>query len=181
MKSKDRNFLEVFDNLCQMISHPDCTHISPRCPGTGMQVEQPWWFHVMPFKSIPSALIYSVLGMLLGSWDNSHEQQQSFLSSRHSVPVGRWAKINKYIHSILLVKPLVLWRKKSSITACWLMLFKNFIFIYFLAVPQGILDLSSLTREGLNLCSQQWKCGFLTTGLPGKSQADVALDWIYLV
>ena len=31
------------------------------------------------------------------------------------------------------------------------MLFKNFIFIYFLAVPQGIQDLSSLTREGLNL------------------------------
>lgn len=77
MESKDRKSLEVFDNICQIISHPDCTHTSPHCPGMGTQVEQPWRSQVVPFKSIPSALIYRALGTVLGPWDNSHKQQQT--------------------------------------------------------------------------------------------------------
>ena len=40
-------------------------------------------------------------------------------------------------------------------------------FVLFLAmVHVGIL----VPDQGLNLCPLQWKCGVLTTGLPGKSQ-----------
>ena len=39
----------------------------------------------------------------------------------------------------------------------------------FFAVPGGMWDFRSPTR-GTNLCPLHWKCGFLTTGPPGKSQ-----------
>ena len=41
---------------------------------------------------------------------------------------------------------------------------------FFLAMPHGMWDLSSLTRDWtLNPCPLHWKCGVLTTRPPGKS------------
>ena len=45
---------------------------------------------------------------------------------------------------------------------------KNWFWVSF-AIPHGIWDLSSQTR-GSHPCLLQWKHGFLTTGLPGKSK-----------
>ena len=45
---------------------------------------------------------------------------------------------------------------------------KSIFFLYFLAMSQGIWDLSSLTRD--QTCNPlHWKHRVLTTGLPGKS------------
>ena len=38
-------------------------------------------------------------------------------------------------------------------------------FFLFLAAPGGLWDLSSLTRDR----TYDWKCGILTTGVPGNS------------
>ena len=46
---------------------------------------------------------------------------------------------------------------------------KFFYFNVFLVLPCSLWGLSSLEDQGWNPCSLQWKCGFLTTGSPGKS------------
>ena len=47
--------------------------------------------------------------------------------------------------------------------------FKLFIYLFTLATPQGMKDLSSLTRDGIYLHFLQWRRGVLTTRPPGKS------------
>ena len=43
-----------------------------------------------------------------------------------------------------------------------------FFFFLFLAVPRGLRE-SQFPNQGSNSCPVQWKCGVLTTGLPGNS------------
>ena len=47
---------------------------------------------------------------------------------------------------------------------------EHFIYFYLLilAVPHGMWDLSSSTKDWIDRCPMQWKCGVLTTGPPGK-------------
>ena len=45
----------------------------------------------------------------------------------------------------------------------------GYLFIYYFGQVAQLLG-SWFPNQGLNPCPQQWKCKFLTTGLPGNSQ-----------